>query len=253
MNSGRNSGNENLRDRSIYRRRVRADDLVSFQVTVKETDLMILAEEDLHEEAREIVLTQRLRLEEYIAGHAEFMTALIPLAEEETAPSIVRLMCRSSFPAGVGPMASVAGAVAEHVGRELRERSGEIIVENGGDVYLAGERPRVVAIFTAESGLGSRLGLSVAPGGGAMGVCTSSGKFGHSLSLGEASTATVVAPSAALADAAATAVGNRVRGRDGLEKGMDFARSVEGVAGAVIVHQGRVSAWGDLELVSLEG
>ena len=85
-----------------------------------------------------------------------------------------------------------------------------------------------------------------------MGICTSSGRFGHSLSLGDASTATVVASSTALADAAATAVGNRVRGRDGLEKGMDFARSVEGVAGAVIVHQGRVSAWGDLELVSLE-
>ena len=79
MKSGKNSGNENLRDRSLYRRRVRADDLVSFQVTVKETDLMILAEEDLHKEAREIVLTQRLRLEEYIAGHGEFMTTLTPL------------------------------------------------------------------------------------------------------------------------------------------------------------------------------
>lgn len=253
MNSGKNREKQNLSDRSVYRRRVRADDLVSFQVTVKETDLMILAEDNLHEEARELVLTHRHRLEEYIAGHGEFVTALTPLREEDTAPSIVRLMCRSSVPAGVGPMASVAGAVAEVVGEGLRTRSGEIIVENGGDVYLAGDRTRVLGIFTAESGLGSRLGLRVEPGGGAMGVCTSSGRFGHSLSLGDASTATVVAPSAALADAAATAVGNRVQGREGMERGMDFARSIEGVAGAVIVHQGRVSAWGDLELVSLEG
>jgi len=231
---------------------VKAEDLVPFQLRIKETDLLILAESDLREAAREIVLTHRLRLEEYIRQNADFMTALVPLPVAETAPSVVRLMARSGRLAGVGPMAAVAGAIAEVVGDGLRSRSPEILVENGGDVYLGGSRKRVVGIYTAERRLGARLGISVDPGGAALGVCTSSGRFGHSLSLGEASTATVVALSAALADAVATAVGNAVRGPEGVKKGMDLARSVEGVAGAVIVHEGRVTAWGGVELVGLE-
>ncbi len=241
-----------LRDRSLYRQRVKADDLVPFQVSIKETDLLILAGSDLREEARELVLTHRLRLEEYMEQHPDFRTALGPLPVPETAPSVVRLMARSGRLAGVGPMAAVAGAIAEVVGDGLRSLSPEILVENGGDVYLRGSRKRVVGIFTAERGLRARLGIRVDPGGEALGVCTSSGRFGHSLSLGEASTATVVAPSAALADAVATAVGNTVRGPEGERRGMDLARSVAGVAGAVIVHEGRVAAWGDVELVSLE-
>jgi ApbE superfamily uncharacterized protein (UPF0280 family) len=242
-----------LWDRSLYRTRAGAEDLVPFQVRIKETDLMILAERELTSEARELVLTHRHRLEEYIARHPDFMTSLSPLCAPETAPSIVRLMCRSAAVARVGPMAAVAGAIAEKVGEGLRELSGEVIVENGGDLFLFGAKRRVVGIFTAESALEDRLGIRVDPGGKAVGVCTSSGTIGHSLSLGEASTATIVAPSAALADAVATAVGNLVQGKEGARKGMAFARSVAEVLGAVIVHEGRVAAWGELELVRLQG
>lgn len=239
-----------LTDRGIYRRLVRGEGLTPVQVTVKETDLLILAESDVGDAARELVLTHRHRLERYIACHPLFVGSLFPLPDDDTAPSIVRLMLGAAKAAGVGPMAAVAGAIAEEVGKGLRRRTGELVIENGGDLYLAGREERVVAVFTGEKKLASRLGLKVTPGDG-IGVCTSSGRFGHSLSFGEASTATVIASSAALADAAATALGNEVRGRGGIDRGLRFVRGVEGVRGALIVHGGKVGVWGEVELVSL--
>ena len=121
-------------------------------------------------------------------------TALSPLPVRSTAPRIVRLMGEAGRLASVGPMAAVAGAVAQVVGEGLAAETGELLVENGGDLYVAGEKERVVAIFTGEGGLGSRLGLRIGAGvPRPLGICTSSGRFGHSLSLGEASTATILA------------------------------------------------------------
>jgi len=242
-----------IRDRSLYRRQVTAANLVAFEVRIKETDLMIMAERDLTGETRDLVITHRLRLEEFIGRHPDFRTALEPYREPEAAPEIVRVMCEAARLAGVGPMAAVAGAVSQLVGSGLREHSRELLIENGGDVYLSGRQERMVAIYTAERALGTTLGIRVTPEGGELGICTSSGRFGHSLSLGEASTATIIAPTAALADAAATAVGNRVHGSEGVRRGMDLARNIPGVEGAVIVHDGKVGAWGRVELLRLDG
>lgn len=244
-------GKRNLTDRSLYRRLVRAGDLVSFSVTVKETDLFILAGRDLSEEARDIVLTCRYRLEEYIAGNPPFLESLEPLDDDPVAPPLIRSMLAAGQSAGVGPMAAVAGAIAEETGRGLAALTDEVVVENGGDLYLRGETERTIALYTGEAGLKAGLGFRVHPGEG-VGLGTSSGRFGHSVSLGEASTASVLAPSAALADAAATAIGNAVRGRDGIEQGIERARDIAGVTGAVIVQEGAVGAWGDIELVEID-
>ena len=245
------AGQRAFRDRDLYRTLVRGDDLVSFRVSLRETDLMVQALQELSEETKDLVLTHRLPLEEYIKGHPAFLTSLEPLEAELSAPRVVRRMASAGRAAGVGPMAAVAGAIAELVGAGLTALSREVIVENGGDLYLAGRRERVAAVYTADRELGARLGLRVVPGDGGLGICTSSGRIGHSLSLGEASTATIVAPSAALADAAATAVGNCVRGKDGIEAGLERAGAIAGVTGAVIVHDGRFGAWGDVEIAAL--
>lgn len=238
------------RDRSRYRRLVRPGDLVSFSVTVKETDLFILAREDLSEAARDIVMTSRYRLEEYIAAHPEFLASLEPVPDDPLAPPLVRDMLRAGMAAGVGPMAAVAGAIAEETGRGLASRSPELAVENGGDLFLLGAKERTVALFTGEGTLEAGLAIRISPGGG-IGIGTSSGTFGHSLSLGEASTATVIASSAALADASATAVGNAVKGKHGVEKGIELARGIRGIDGVIVVQEGRVGAWGDVELVEV--
>lgn len=238
-------------DRGIYRGRVSSPDLVASTVVVKETDLFVLSECELAGRVREIVITQRDRLESYIRSHPLFRESLEPLEVPPTAPRIVREMAEAARAAGVGPMAAVAGAVCDAVARGTREAARELIVENGGDVYLRSARERVVGIFSGDGGDGLALGIRLPPRLLPLGVCTSSGRIGHSLSFGDSAAATVLAPTCALADAAATAVGNRVRGPDGLREGLAAARRIPGVLGAVVIRDGELAAWGEVELVAL--
>lgn len=238
-------------DREQYRSRAQAAGLVRVRVVVKETDLLIFAERDVGEQVREIVLTERDRLERYLAGTAGFRESLVPVPVPETAPGIVQSMARAGAAAGVGPMAAVAGAVCEAVARGLGAGVRELIVENGGDLYLASARERTVGVFTGSAAADLKLRLRVRPESTPLGICTSSGRIGHSLSFGDAAAATVVARSCALADAAATAVGNRVRGPGGVREGLAAARAIPGVLGALVVRAGEFGAWGEIEIVAV--
>ena len=161
-------------------------------------------------------------------------------------------MARAGLAAGVGPMAAVAGAVCEAVAIGVGDSVRELILENGGDLYVASARERIIGIFAGNDARGRAIGLRLAPERTPIGVCTSSGRIGHSLSLGDSSAATVLARSCALADAAATAVGNRVRGRDGVREGVAAARDIPGVLGVVVLRDGKLGAWGDVEIVGLQ-
>ncbi|MHB8834669.1 MAG: UPF0280 family protein [Candidatus Methylomirabilia bacterium] len=240
------------RDRELYRRGIAANDLVQTRVVVKETDLLVLSEREINGMVRDIVLTQRDRLERYIAGNPSFRDTLLPVHVPATAPGIVKSMARAGLASGVGPMAAVAGAVCEAVAAGVGDDVRELILENGGDLYVASARVRIVGIFVGKEAHGGVVGLRVAPDRTPLGICTSSGRIGHSLSLGDSAAATVLARSCALADAAATAVGNRVRGRDGVREGLAAARDIPGVLGVVVLRDGRLGAWGDVEIVGLQ-
>lgn len=231
-----------------YRNWIEATDLAAFDVTVKETDLYIRATSNLKRKAHRLVLKYRRQLESYIEKHLEFQTSLEPLEIREDAPVIVKQMIEAGREAGVGPMAAVAGAIAECVGRELLEYSPEIIVENGGDIFLKVNSPKMVGIFAGDSPLTGKLGLVINPEDTPLGVCTSSGTVGHSLSLGKADSVIVVSGSAALADAAATAIGNRIRHPDDIQKAIDFGKSITGLKGLVVIMGTNVGAWGDIRL-----
>lgn len=239
-------------DRGLYRSAIAAAELVRAHVAIKETDLLVLSEREIGNLVREIVLTERDRLERYIAANPAFRDSLRPLAVSDTAPAIVRSMATAGQAAGVGPMAAVAGAVCEAVAEGIGGRVRELILENGGDLYVATSRERIVGIFAGERG-GCTIGLRLLPGRTPLGVCTSSGRIGHSLSFGDAAAATVLARSCALADAAATAVGNRVRGRHGIREGLAAARDIPGVLGVVVVRDGELGAWGDVEIAEVRG
>jgi hypothetical protein len=162
-------------------------------------------------------------------------------------------MIRAGNAAGVGPMAAVAGAVAEGVGRCLLEHSRQVVVENGGDIFLKTGRPAVVGLFAGHSPLSMKIGIRLAETGDGIGVCTSSGTVGHSLSTGRADAVCVVAHSCALADAAATAIANRIHAPDGIEPAVSFGRSIAGVLGIVAVCGREMGAWGQVELVPMKG
>ena len=236
-----------------YRTRMARPGLVGFQVAVKETDLWVLAGQDLSREVREVVLQERRQLEAYIAGHPEFLTTLTPWPEDPFAPPVVRAMISAARKAGVGPMAAVAGALAERVGQALEPLSAEVIVENGGDIYLKVASPATVALFAGKSPLSHRVGLRIDPELTPMGVCTSSGTVGHSFSFGRADAACILAPNAALADAAASALGNRVQKAGDIAPALEWAAALPEILGAVVIVGDKLGAWGRVELVPLAG
>jgi ApbE superfamily uncharacterized protein (UPF0280 family) len=225
--------------------------LVSFQVQVKETDLFIRAKQELRDSAYQSVLRYRYQLEQYILSRPEFFRSLVPLGEDDLAPPIARRMIWAAQRSGVGPMAAVAGAMAEAVGQDLLRESPEVIVENGGDIFLRSSKEVTVGIFAGASSLSFRIGLRLAAAEHPWGICTSSGTVGPSLSFGRADAVCVVAPSAALADAAATAAGNLVQTRLDLERGLAKVRSIEGLTGAVIILGDRLAAWGQIQLTEI--
>jgi uncharacterized protein len=234
-----------------YRNLVKTDDLLKFEVMVKETDLLVRAKKDLSRETREAVRTYRHQLEGYIAAHPEFAHSLAPLDEDPYAPRIVQEMIQTSRCANVGPMAAVAGAVAEFVSKDLLKLSEEVIVENGGDIYMATSRERTIGIYAGESPLSLKVGILVRAEDSPLGICTSSATVGPSLSFGTADAICILSKSAALADAAATAVGNRVKTKKDIESGLQTGKEIEGVLGTLIIIDDRMGAWGNIHLIQL--
>ena len=233
---------------------MRGEGLVSFPVCVKETDLWISVDEagyarSLPEVALALVHRSRSDLERYIDRDPAFLHALQPLPVLPHAPRIVRTMAGAAARAGVGPMAAVAGAIAELVGRGLLRTVREVIVENGGDIFLKTIHPRRVGIFAGRSPLSDRVGLLIRPDNRYYSICTSSGTVGPSLSFGRADAAVVVSRYAALADAAATALGNRIKDESGLTPALQFACGIRGVLGAVVILGDKLGVMGDIELV----
>ncbi len=234
-----------------YRNLVKTDDLLKFEVMVKETDLLVRAKKDLSRETREAVLTYRHQIEAYIAAHPEFARSLVPLDEDPYAPRIVQEMIQSSRCASVGPMAAVAGAVAEFVSKDLLELSEEVIVENGGDIYMATSRERTIGIYAGESPLSLKVGILVQAEDSPLGICTSSGTVGPSLSFGAADAICILSKSAALADASATAVGNKVKTKKDIEAGLETGKNIEGILGTLIIIGDRMGVWGNIRLIQL--
>ena len=235
-----------------YRQRMSAEGLVGFRVIVKETDLHIQAGRDLSEEAEEAVVAAREMLERHIAAHPEFRDSLEPLSVPGPLPALLQAMYEAARRAGVGPMAAVAGAVAEYVGRELLKHSEEVIVENGGDIFLATKIERVVAVEAGKSPLSGKVGLRI-PAGSVLGICTSSGTVGPSLSFGKADAALIIAEDAAFADAAASTLGNRVQTPADIEGALEHMRELPGILQALVVIEDKLGTWGQYELTRLAG
>ena len=233
-----------------YRKWAKADDLVYFEITEKETDLSIYADIDLKKEAGQAVLRLRRDLENYIRIDPNFFSSLEPLELKDSAPEIARAMAEAAKKAGVGPMAAVAGAFSEFVGRELLKSSKQVIIENGGDIFIRSLVPRTIGIYAGEdSPFTGRLAVQIEDAKNGLGVCTSSGTVSHSLSFGKTDATLIISDSAALADAAATAAGNAVKSKDDIEKGIDVARSIGGVRGVLIIVGDKMGSWGEIKLV----
>ncbi len=225
---------------------------VSFQVKYRETDLWIRARRSLEREAMTSVLSYRRQLERYIEQAPDFMTSLAPLPRDPLAVPIVRRMIEAARAAGVGPMACVAGAMAQCVALDLEPLTPAIIIENGGDCYLnMDEEVRIGVYAGPHSPFTGRVALRFTADRFPLGICTSSGTIGHSLSFGKADAVTVVARDAALADAAATALGNMVTVPSDIHAALERAEEIPSLEGVLITILDKIGVWGDLELIPL--
>jgi hypothetical protein len=222
-----------------------------FNVKIDTSDLFIRTDINLYHEAYEALKKERTVLENYISAHDEFIHSLHPMTPVGSEEEIISAMYIASAVAGVGPMAAVAGAVAERVGRELLKFSDEVIVENGGDIWMKLKNSAVIGIYINNIYFKNNIGIKVNPENTPCSVCTSTSKLGHSLSFGKADSVTVIAESGALADAAATAVCNMVQSEDDIESALESATAIDGVRGCLIVFRDKLAARGEIELAPL--
>ena len=194
------------------------------------------------------VLHQRKLLQAYIRRYPLFLTSLIPIPPYPEAPPIATEMHQASELTGVGPMAAVAGALAE-----VAARAGGGVVENGGDIFLISDTPIVLGVYGGKTPLSNRVGFRIDPERMPLAVCSSSGKMGHSLSFGKADLVTVFAKSGALADAAATLGGNLVQSPRDIEEALAYLCQIPGIEAVWIEVDGKVGFQGNLPpLVKLE-
>jgi len=232
----------------VYRNLIKASGLSSFHVEIKESDLLVLADKKLPKQTEEALLWCRKDIEQYIYKHPDFKTTFKPFPLEEEMPPIVRAMAEAAQEVGVGPMAAVAGAIAEFVGKRLLDHCHQVIVENGGDIFIKVKKKRKVGIYAGSSSLSGKIALEIEPQSTPLGICCSAGTFGHSQSLGEADAVVILSSSTSLADATATAVGNMVKNDESIKKGLDFLKKLPLVKGGIIIRGRKMGAWGEVKI-----
>jgi uncharacterized protein len=233
-----------------YRSLIDKDNLISYNVKIAESDLFISSDINLTQSALNSLIKHRNSIEIYIKNHPEFRTSLLPLPEDNLAPPIVRDMLKKSKICGVGPMASVAGAVAEFVGHDLLSQTDNIIIENGGDIFLKSKNNLRVSVYAGVSVLSYKVNLLIKPEKTPLGICTSSATVGPSLSFGKADAVCVISSSATLADAAASAIGNRVKSKKDIKTALNYGIKIPGVHGIVIICGNDMGAIGEVEFAN---
>jgi hypothetical protein len=214
----------------------------------KETKCTLLTDvEDALNPAIASIKHHRAQLEKYIQKNPRFLYSLRPIRVNK-GPRITRLMAEAAEKANVGPMAAVAGVLADlAVEALILAGSNVAVVENGGEIAAVSNHPVDVALSAGDAPLSRQIGfrLDTFP----TGVATSSGLFSHALSFGKAEAVTVFALNAGVADAAATAVGNQIKGDDVsgvIEGGVNEALGIETVVGVLILYNGMVGKGGHL-------
>ncbi len=222
----------------------------SFILRNETTDLFIKSAEDLTAIGLKIINKLRNEIRDHISRQLEFQTSYSPVEKLTDTPDIIKLMYLASERTGTGPFASVAGAIAQMTGIELMNYTKEIIIENGGDIWMSLIEPAVVQIHSDNAEFDGKTGLLISPEETPCGICTTSGKVGPSFSFGKADSATIIGKCAATADAAATLAGNIVKDENDITKALNNATEVESVTGAVIIIKNKMGIQGSVKLIN---
>ena len=238
-----------------YRSRFSNDERRWFCVKFLESDLWIGVSNDSYSASMEadtyaMLVDLRRSMDAYLLMDPQYKAALTPYDAGLEAPSILKEMAKVSHKTGIGPMSAVAGAVAQHVAEFLKSQFGvkEVIVENGGDIYAEAHSDMDIAVFAGQSPLSEKIGLHIPAASFPLGVCTSSGTVGPSLSLGRADAVMIVCRDVLLADSYATAMANRIKTVYDLQTVIDRIQNIPDILGAIAVKDDRMAICGQFEL-----
>lgn len=238
-----------------YRKQFSQERFRSFTVNYKETDLWIGVDpvsfrQEMQQDAFLKVKELRHQMEQYLLSDPIFGKTFEPCVVKPNAPAIVKMMADAAQRAGVGPMAGVAGAFAEETGRFLMDKYSirELVIENGGDIFLKVENPIILLIYAGNSVLSEKIAIEIPAGETPLGVCTSSGTVGPSISLGKADAAMIVCRNTALADALATTFGNMVKTAEDIQQAIDKTQQFAEILSAVIICRDKIGIRGKFEM-----
>jgi len=242
-------------EKRTYRTQFNVSRFQSFEVKYLETDLWIgINPSSFKEEMKSVAYNKikelRTKLDEYILFEPFFKKSLKPFHPSENAPGEAKEMAAAAEKAGVGPMASVAGLFAREVGETLLQNFSveEMVIENGGDIFVLVKNELVLSVFAGESPLSERIGLVIPPEKNKMGICTSAGTVGPSISFGKADAVVVVCEDVLLADAFATAFGNKVKSPNDVEKVINQSEKFPEILSMLIICEDKVGVRGDYEI-----
>lgn len=222
--------------------------IIKRKIQLKETICTLISDDEKAiESAISSIRKSRRELEIYVEDNPLFLHSLEPV-DVEDGPQVVVRMAEAAKKANVGPMAAVAGVIADMAVEDMIKTGCSIaVVENGGEIYAISKSPIDVALLAGDHILSGKIGfrLEEFP----IGIATSSGLFSHALSFGEAEAVTIFAVNAGLADAVATAIGNIIKGDDPKQAakiGVEKALSIDGVKGAMVIYRNYVSLGGNI-------
>lgn len=238
-------------EKRFYRNWINAKDLFRLNVVVKESDIDTLTDKPIDSNfVKSRLIIYRRQIENYITRDERFLTSLKPISVELNAAPLIKRMSEAAKKANTGPMSAVAGAIAEAIGKDLiRKGCKEVIVENGGDIFLKTKKIRKVSIYSGKSKAVNNLFIKIKPQDTPLGICTSSGTIGHSLSFGCAESVVILSKNTALSDAVATKIANLIQTKEDLAKAIKVAKSIPGVMAALAILKNNLSCWGKITFV----
>ena len=250
--------NEKFVERT-YRSQFNTERFSSIEVKYKETDLWIGVDPGtFRPEMNEMVLQRITGLRDifdrYIAEEPMFRKSLQPFQPSEIAPAEAMEMAEAAAKAGIGPMSAVAGLFAREAGKVLTENFDveELIVENGGDIFAMLKNELILSVFAGESPLSERIGMVIPAGFKNLGICTSAGKVGPSMSFGKADAVMVICEDVVIADAYATAFGNKVKSPASVEKVIHQAENIPELLSLLIICDDKIGIRGDFDIKILK-
>ena len=232
-----------------YRNELNEEGFLTYEVKYESTDLCVVSASDHSTEILEEIKSLRCDILSYSKRRKDFLGSLVPLEKDVKAPFIVRRMIKAAEKAGVGPMASVAGGIAELIGTKIARKYGQVIIENGGDIFACMKKDIVFRVFAGYDNPLSNLRIRIPKEKMPLGICTSSGKIGPSLSFGKADAVCVISKDVFLADAFATRAANMVNKDSDIDNVLGYLRAFREITGAIIILNERVGIWGDMEII----